>query len=64
MIKTYKIKLNPNNKQKTKMFQFCGAKRFAYNWAIAKEKENYFPTKYYNKFAKTNGAYLFRYKKD
>ena len=42
MIKTYKIKLNPNNKQKTKMFQFCGAKRFAYNWAIAKEKENYF----------------------
>lgn len=23
------------------MFQFCGAKRFAYNWAIAKEKENY-----------------------
>ena len=42
MIKTYKVKLKPNNKQQTKMFQFCGAKRFAYNWAIAKEKENYF----------------------
>lgn len=41
MIKTYKIKLNPNNKQKTKMFQFCGAKRFAYNWALNKEQENY-----------------------
>ena len=41
MIKTLKIKLKPNNKQQTKMFQFCGAKRFAYNWAIAKEKENY-----------------------
>ena len=41
MIKTLKIKLNPNNKQQTKMFQFCGAKRFAYNWALNKEKENY-----------------------
>ena len=41
MVKSFKIKLKPNNKQQTKMFQFCGAKRFAYNWAIAKEKENY-----------------------
>ena len=41
MIKTFKIKLKPNNKQQTKMFQFCGAKRFAYNWALAKEQENY-----------------------
>lgn len=41
MIKTYKIKLNPNNKQKTKMFQFCGAKRFAYNWTLGREQENY-----------------------
>lgn len=41
IIKTLKIKLKPNNKQKTKMFQFCGAKRFAYNWALAKEEENY-----------------------
>ena len=41
MIKTYKIKLKPNNKQKTKMLQFCGAKRFAYNWALAKQQENY-----------------------
>ena len=41
MIKTLKIKLKPNNKQQTKMFQFDGAKRFAYNWAIAKEQKNY-----------------------
>ena len=41
MIKTYKIKLKPNNKQKTKMFQFCGAKRFAYNWVLGREQENY-----------------------
>ena len=41
MIKTLKVKLKPNNKQQTKMFQFAGAKRFAYNWAIAKEQENY-----------------------
>ena len=41
VIKTLKVKLKPNNKQETKMFQFAGAKRFAYNWAIAKEQENY-----------------------
>lgn len=41
MIKTLKIKLRPNNKQQTKMLQFCNAKRFAYNWALAKEEENY-----------------------
>ena len=41
MIKTYKVKLKPNNKQQTKIFQFCGAKRFAYNWALGKEEENY-----------------------
>ena len=41
VIKTLKVKLKPNNKQQTKMFQFAGAKRFAYNWAISKEQENY-----------------------
>ena len=33
--------LLPNNKQKTKLFQYAGASRFAYNWTIAREKENY-----------------------
>lgn len=33
--------LIPNNIQKTKMFQYAGASRFAYNWALAREIENY-----------------------
>ena len=33
--------LVPNNVQKTKMFQYAGAGRFAYNWALVREKENY-----------------------
>ena len=33
--------LIPNNVQQTKMFQYAGAARFAYNWALAREKENY-----------------------
>ena len=33
--------LVPNNAQNTKMFQHAGAARFAYNWALAKENENY-----------------------
>ena len=33
--------LLPNNKQKTKLFQYAGTARFAYNWALAREKENH-----------------------
>ena len=33
--------LVPNNKQNTLMFQNAGARRWAYNWALHKEKENY-----------------------
>jgi putative transposase len=31
----------PNNKQKTKLFQYAGTARFAYNWALAREQKNY-----------------------
>ena len=31
----------PNNKQKTKLFQYANAARFAYNWALGRERENY-----------------------
>lgn len=31
----------PNNKQKTKLFQYANTARFAYNWALGREKENY-----------------------
>ena len=39
MVKAIKVMLIPNNAQKTKMFQYAGASRFAYNWALAREKK-------------------------
>ena len=33
--------LIPNNKQTTKLFQYAGTARFAYNWALAREQENH-----------------------
>ena len=41
MIKAYKIQLKPNNKQQTKLFQNAGVARWAYNWALARQQENY-----------------------
>lgn len=41
MIKTIRVMLIPNNKQKTKLFQYANTARFAYNWALGKEQENY-----------------------
>ena len=41
MIKSIKVMLNPNNKQFTKLFQYAGCARFAYNWAIDREEENH-----------------------
>ena len=41
MIKSMKVMLLPNNVQKTRLFQHAGAARFLYNWALAKEEENY-----------------------
>ena len=41
MIETLKVQLNPNNKQLTKLFEYAGCSRFAYNWAIAREQENH-----------------------
>ena len=35
------MRLNPNNKQLTKLFQYAGCARFAYNWTIIREQENY-----------------------
>ena len=39
MVKAIKVMLIPNNVQETKMFEYAGAARFAYNWALAREKE-------------------------
>lgn len=41
MIKTMKIMLLPNNKQRSRLFRCAGAARFAFNWALAYEKDNY-----------------------
>ncbi len=41
MIKTIKVQLKPNNKQQTKLFEAAGTARFAYNWALGRQIENY-----------------------
>ena len=41
MIKTIRVMLIPNNKQKTKLFQYADTARFTYNWALGREQENY-----------------------
>lgn len=41
MIRTIKVQLCPNNKQRTKFFQNAGVARFAYNWALSYQKLNY-----------------------
>lgn len=39
MMKMFKVMLVPNNRQRTRLFQFAGTARFAYNWALQKERE-------------------------
>lgn len=51
MIQSIKVRLRPNNKQLTKLFQYAGTSRFAYNWALARERENY---SHGNKFLSDN----------
>ena len=41
MFKTIQVMLHPNNKQRTKLFQCFGVSRFAYNWALNRQQENY-----------------------
>lgn len=38
--KSVKTMLLPNNKQQSRLFDLSNARRFAYNWALAKEMEN------------------------
>lgn len=51
MIESIKVRLLPNNKQSMKLFQYAGCSRFAYNWTISREQENY---KQGNKFLSDN----------
>ena len=41
MEKGFKIQIFPNEEQKKLMFKSFGCARFAYNWALAKEKESH-----------------------
>ena len=41
MIRSIRVQLLPNNKQKTKLFQFAGAARYAYNWALDKQMDHF-----------------------
>ena len=40
-ILAHKIRLYPNDKQKTLLAKSCGVSRFAYNWALAEWKRQY-----------------------
>ena len=40
MIKSFKVMLIPNNRQRSQFFNYAGAARFAYNWALRKEIDN------------------------
>ena len=41
MIIVLKVRLEPNNNQNTKLFGSAGVARWAYNWTLAKQIENY-----------------------
>lgn len=38
--KAIRVQLEPNNWQRTRLFQYAGTARFAYNWALSKEIES------------------------
>ena len=41
MIKSAKVRLRPNKEQEKQLRKSAGVARFAYNWALARQKENY-----------------------
>ena len=41
MITSMKVRLEPNNKQISRLFQCSGTARFIYNWTLARQEENY-----------------------
>ena len=41
MNKGYKVQIFPNEEQKLLMFKSFGCGRFAYNWALNRQQENY-----------------------
>ena len=41
MITSLKVRLEPNNKQNSLLWQSAGTSRWAYNWTLAKQEENF-----------------------
>lgn len=41
MILAKKVRLYPSEEQIQQMWKSAGTKRFSYNWALAKQQENY-----------------------
>jgi putative transposase len=41
MLKTIRVMLHPNNQQRSCLFRSAGVARWAYNWALGRERENY-----------------------
>jgi len=41
ILRAYKVQLDVNNKQQTLLLQHIGCARWAYNWALAKKKEQF-----------------------
>lgn len=41
MMESFKVRLEPNNKQKSILFQCAGTARWSYNWVLARQQENY-----------------------
>ena len=41
MLISMKVRLEPNNKHESKLFQSAGVSRWAYNWTLARQEENY-----------------------
>jgi putative transposase len=41
MIRSFTVRLHPTDEQKILMFKSFGTARWAYNWALNRQKENY-----------------------
>ena len=41
MLRAHKIRLSPNNKQRTMLLKTCGCARLAYNWGLAEWRRQY-----------------------
>ena len=41
MFRSIKVQLKPNNRQRSLLFQCAGTARFAFNWALAQQEDNY-----------------------